>query len=159
MSHRSDKNSAVFVDASGRRGRFMKYAAALLGVVCVLFLGTVVVGLSGSGPVGGSLPWGGNGGDKPPVRAEHSPSPVDAPRPKPPVSTAGATKGTGAASASPGPTTRPAGTATGSAPASASPASAPTTGATSAPAPGNADGKPGRGTPAAPAATGKGKNH
>nr|WTB33287.1 hypothetical protein OG781_30805 [Streptomyces sp. NBC_00830] len=154
MGHRNDQNGAVFVDASGRRGRFMKYAAALLGVVCVRFLGTVVVGLSGSGPVGGSLPWGGNGGDKPPVRAEHSPSPVDAPRPKPSVSTAGAAEGTGAASASPGPTTRPAGTATSSAP-----ASAPTTGATSAPAPGNADGNPGRGTPAAPAATGKGKNH
>ncbi|WP_326605474.1 hypothetical protein OG930_25820 [Streptomyces sp. NBC_01799] len=158
MSHRSERNSAVFVDASGRRGRFMKYAAALLGVVCVLFLGTVVVGLSGSGPVGGSLPWGGNGADKPPARAEHSPAPVDAPRPKASVAKAEASKATGTASASPGPTTRSAGTATSStAVATSTPAS--TAGATSAPAPGNAGDNPGRGTPAAPAATGKGKNH
>ncbi|WP_327369545.1 hypothetical protein [Streptomyces sp. NBC_01217] len=159
MSHRSDQNSAVFVDASGRRGRFMKYAAALLGVVCVLFLGTVVVGLSGSGPAGGSLPWGGNGDDKPPVRAEHSPPPADAPRPKASAVPAGSSKGTGAASASTGPTTGSDGTATGSATASAPPAPTPTTGATSAPAPGNAADNPGRGTPAAPAATGKGKSH
>ncbi|MGW8887628.1 hypothetical protein [Streptomyces sp. NPDC055749] len=147
MSHRSHQNKAVFVDASGRRSRFVKYGAALLGVSCVLFLGAVVAGLSGSGPAGGSLPWSGDSGGKPPVRAEHSPTPTDAPGPGRSVAPAAATES--AEPTTPAPRT--------SAPASSSAsAPAPTAATTSAPAPGNAEGNQGRGTPADPA-TGKGK--
>lgn len=148
MGHRSEQSSAVFVDASGRRSRFVKYAAALLGVSCVLFLGAVVAGLSGSGPAGGSLPWSGNNGGKPPVRAEHSPTPTGSPSRKPSAVPAVADKGTESATPAPGPSV------TSSAPAS-DPAPAPAT--SSAPAPGNGAGSEGRGTPAEPAATGKGR--
>ncbi|MFF7437646.1 hypothetical protein [Streptomyces sp. NPDC008122] len=54
MSH---QDNSVFVDASGRRGRTVRWAAAGVGVACLGFLGIVVAGSFGAGPSGGPLPW------------------------------------------------------------------------------------------------------
>ncbi|MFE0641382.1 hypothetical protein ACFW2Y_07195 [Streptomyces sp. NPDC058877] len=54
MSH---QDSSVFVDASGRRRRGMRWAAAGVGTACLGFLAVVVAGSFGAGPVGGPLPW------------------------------------------------------------------------------------------------------
>ncbi|WP_351226039.1 hypothetical protein [Streptomyces sp. NPDC002133] len=54
MSH---QENAVFVDASGRRRRFMKYASVAVGAACVCFVAVVLAGLFGAGPAGGPLPW------------------------------------------------------------------------------------------------------
>ncbi|WP_086831686.1 hypothetical protein [Streptomyces sp. NRRL B-24572] len=54
MSH---QDNSVFVDASGRRGRKVRWAAAGLGVACLGFLAVVVAGSFGAGPAGGPLPW------------------------------------------------------------------------------------------------------
>ncbi|KOG14752.1 MULTISPECIES: hypothetical protein [Streptomyces] len=54
MSH---QDNSVFVDASGRRGRTVRWAAAGVGVACLGFLAVVVAGSFGAGPAGGPLPW------------------------------------------------------------------------------------------------------
>ncbi|MET9676909.1 hypothetical protein ABZY68_28015 [Streptomyces sp. NPDC006482] len=54
MSH---QDNSVFVDASGRRGRLVRWGAAGVGVACLGFLGIVVAGSFGAGPAGGPLPW------------------------------------------------------------------------------------------------------
>lgn len=54
MSH---QDNSVFVDASGRRGRVMRWAAAGVGVACLGFLAVVVAGTFGAGPANGPLPW------------------------------------------------------------------------------------------------------
>ncbi|MEU7071909.1 hypothetical protein AB0B30_25625 [Streptomyces narbonensis] len=54
MSH---QDNSVFVDASGRRGRMVRWGAAGVGLACLGFLGIVVAGSFGAGPAGGPLPW------------------------------------------------------------------------------------------------------
>ncbi|MFF8374733.1 hypothetical protein ACF07V_01190 [Streptomyces sp. NPDC015661] len=54
MSH---QDNSVFVDASGRRGRRVRWATAGVGVACLGFLAVVVAGSFGAGPAGGPLPW------------------------------------------------------------------------------------------------------
>ncbi|MGW8761723.1 hypothetical protein ACWGN5_04385 [Streptomyces sp. NPDC055815] len=54
MSH---QDNSVFVDASGRRGRTVRWAAAGVGVACLGFLAVVIAGSFGAGPAGGPLPW------------------------------------------------------------------------------------------------------
>ncbi|MFJ5828464.1 hypothetical protein [Streptomyces sp. NPDC093089] len=54
MSH---QDNSVFVDASGRRGRTVRWATAGVGVACLGFLAVVVAGSFGAGPTGGPLPW------------------------------------------------------------------------------------------------------
>ncbi|MFF5918295.1 hypothetical protein ACFY8C_08115 [Streptomyces flavochromogenes] len=54
MSH---QDNSVFVDASGRRGRVVRWGAAGVGLACLGFLGIVVAGSFGAGPAGGPLPW------------------------------------------------------------------------------------------------------
>ncbi|MEX0168614.1 hypothetical protein [Streptomyces sp. LMG1-1-1.1] len=54
MSH---QDNSVFVDASGRRGRTVRWATAGVGVACLGFLAVVVAGSFGAGPAGGPLPW------------------------------------------------------------------------------------------------------
>ncbi|MFF0430245.1 hypothetical protein ACFYUJ_38530 [Streptomyces sp. NPDC004520] len=54
MSH---QDNSVFVDASGRRGRTVRWATAGVGVACLGFLAVVVAGSFGAGPAGGPMPW------------------------------------------------------------------------------------------------------
>lgn len=56
-AHMSHQDNSVFVDASGRRGRLVRWSAAGVGVACLGFLGIVIAGSFGAGPAGGPLPW------------------------------------------------------------------------------------------------------
>ncbi|MGD6754113.1 hypothetical protein [Streptomyces sp. BH105] len=140
------RDSAVFADGSGRRRRLMRVGGIALGGVCVVFLGAAAIGLFGSSPSGGPLPWGGDEDGKK-QRAEHSAPASTGPAPAPSGSVS-----------KPGPSATPAGTAgasskkhkektadpTGSPSASAT--TAPTaTASTTAPARGNSGNNPGRG--------------
>lgn len=88
MSH---QDNSVFVDASGRRGRVMRWAAIGVGAGCVGFLTVVVAGFFGSGPTGRPLPWVDQERPAPAlIGADPSPTAEDdesaSPRPRPSAS-------------------------------------------------------------------------
>ncbi|MFZ3559524.1 hypothetical protein [Streptomyces sp. BH055] len=141
------RDSAVFADGSGRRRRLMRVGGIALGGVCVVFLGAAAIGLFGSSPSGGPLPWGGDEDGKK-QRAEHSAPASTGPAPAPSGSMSG-----------PGPSVTPTGapgtslksndkekTADPTGSPTRSTATAPTaTASTTAPARGNSGNNPGRG--------------
>ncbi|WP_190155030.1 hypothetical protein [Streptomyces litmocidini] len=142
MSH---QDNSVFVDASGRRGRKVRWAAAGVGVACLGFLGIVVAGSFGAGPAGGPLPWSGDEQHDAPALIQPDPTRSGAPADEPERTAAPrATTTPPEASATPTAKTTteaPSPTATTSAPAATASAPAAT-----------ADGKPGR-SDQAPGAT------
>ncbi|MBT2510308.1 hypothetical protein J7I98_31530 [Streptomyces sp. ISL-98] len=153
MSH---QDNAVFADASGRRNRLMKYVAVLIGVGCVGFVAVVVVGLFGAAPSGGPLPWGDGRKADPPAQAERSPSPT-VPAPGAAESAGPASSAVPAAASSSSGASSPGAPASSAAPASKTSPAAPAPEASAAPSDkGHTGDTPGRGTPAAPDAPGKG---
>lgn len=106
MSH---QDNSVFVDASGRRGRMVRWGAAGVGLACLGFLGIVVAGSFGAGPAGGPLPWAEERQDAPaliqpdPAVSDDSDAPDGAPASS---STPRATVGASDAPATPTPTAR-----------------------------------------------------
>ena len=152
-------DSAVFVDASGRRRVLMRRVALVMSGVCVVFLGVVIFGLFGSGPAGGPLPWGHGKGDAEAPHAEHSPSASPTARPGTPAQPAPPEATGPSASASPSAgrsDSAPPAKATSSAPATSTAPTAPTAGTAStapattaptatAPTQGSAGTNPGRG--------------
>jgi hypothetical protein len=67
------QKNAIFVDASGRRRRLVRYASIVIGAACVCFVVIVLAGLFGAGPTGGPLPWSRSGQDPAPT-GEPTPS-------------------------------------------------------------------------------------
>ncbi|MGW5774546.1 hypothetical protein [Streptomyces sp. NPDC003863] len=142
MSH---QDNSVFVDASGRRGRTVRWAAAGVGVACLGFLGIVVAGSFGAGPAGGPLPWSDDEQRDAPALIQ-----PDATRSGAPGEAPERTAAPRATTTSPGATATPATKATTEAPSSTATAAAPTT---TAPAPQTtAESKPGK-SDQAPGAT------
>ncbi|MGW7361874.1 hypothetical protein ACWGI8_00235 [Streptomyces sp. NPDC054841] len=150
------QENAVFVDASGRRRRLMRYASVVVGAACVCFVVIVLAGFFGAGPAGGPLPWSQSRQDPPPAADESTPSTgesreaADGKADAEAVSdaTSPSASATSGSDASGSPGTGGAGTATTTATTKAPPAASP---AASAP-PGNSGNAPRR----SPAADGKG---
>ncbi|WP_426404137.1 hypothetical protein ACN9M0_23430 [Streptomyces sp. R-07] len=143
MSH---QDNSVFVDASGRRGRTVRWAAAGVGVACLGFLAIVIAGSFGAGPAGGPLPWSREEQHDAPALIQPDPAPSGTAGDSPER-----TATQRAATASPDASATPTTTATTTAP---SPTDATTAPATTAPEPTatTTDGKPGR-SDRAPGAT------
>ncbi|WP_225799423.1 hypothetical protein [Streptomyces sp. NK15101] len=144
MSH---QDNSVFVDASGRRGRKVRWAAAGVGVACLGFLGIVVAGSFGAGPAGGPLPWSGDEQDAP---ALIQPDPVQTGAPGDTSEHTATPRGT---TESPGASATPTAKATTEGP-SSTPTTATTAPPVTAPAPTSTtgDGNPGK-SDQAPGAT------
>ncbi|MEU2432920.1 hypothetical protein ABZ611_26105 [Streptomyces sp. NPDC007861] len=68
------QENAVFVDASGRRRRLMRYASVGIGAACVCFVAVVLAGFFGAGPAGGPLPWSQSRQEPAPAADEPGPS-------------------------------------------------------------------------------------
>ncbi|MER5204600.1 hypothetical protein [Streptomyces sp. NPDC002825] len=146
MSH---QDNSVFVDASGRRGRTVRWATAGVGVACLGFLAVVIAGSFGAGPAGGPMPWADD--EKPDAPALIQPDPQQSgdsegtPKPR---TTRSATDQTASATPSARATTKaPSSTATTAAPATSAPAPTATSGTGSTTdtgdGPGKADEAPG----------------
>ncbi|MGW2562460.1 hypothetical protein ACWCXB_25055 [Streptomyces sp. NPDC001514] len=101
----SRQENPVFVDASGRRRRLVRYASVALGIACVCFVAVVLGGLFGAGPAGGPLPWSQSREESSPTAEEPTPSTAESGEPGDgeeggdPISDTGAPS----ASGSPGP--------------------------------------------------------